>query len=129
MDDQGEVVGVQDPVEPGQGGVQGELLELGVDCRLDGVGGVDLALEQLGLEAAQGGHPGYLTPGGERSEEDHGGGGGVGVRRGSVGEEEDGVWGRTRRLLEGGMKDNGQLQDDDKAADLQNVICFTPPGF
>ena len=57
MDDKGKVLPVQDPVEFLEGGVERDLLEGGVGGLGDGVGRLDLALEQLALQAAEGGHP------------------------------------------------------------------------
>ena len=57
VDDKGKVLPVQDPVEFLEGCVERDLLEGGVGGLGDGVRRLDLALEQLTLQAAEGGHP------------------------------------------------------------------------
>ena len=52
---------VQYPAGSTESGLQRQLLERAVRGLGDGVGRKDLALEQLCLEAAQCGHPGYLA--------------------------------------------------------------------
>jgi len=56
VDDQCKVLLVQNPVQLLERRVQRDLLEGDVGGLHDGVRGLDLAAEDLGLQAAQGGH-------------------------------------------------------------------------